>query len=59
LHRPLKGRDKLVKGPTTGGLTMLWCTAGTVSYMNMVGMLPTNISKWACSLERRLWMAQS
>lgn len=37
----LKGRDKLVKGPTTGGLTMLG-TAGTVSYMNMVGMLPTN-----------------
>lgn len=36
----LKGRDKLVKGPTTGGLTMLG-TAGTVSYMNMVGMLPT------------------
>ncbi len=37
----LRGRDKLVKGPTTGGLTMLG-TAGTVSYMNMVGMLPTN-----------------
>ena len=37
----LKGRDKLVAGPTTGGLTMLG-TAGTVSYMNMVGMLPTN-----------------
>ena len=37
----LKGRDKLVKGPTTAGLTMLG-TAGTVSYMNMVGMLPTN-----------------
>jgi aldehyde:ferredoxin oxidoreductase len=37
----LKGRDKLVKGPTTGGLTMLG-TAGTVSYMNMAGMLPTN-----------------
>lgn len=37
----LRGRDKLVKGPTTAGLTMLG-TAGTVSYMNMVGMLPTN-----------------
>jgi len=37
----LKGRDKLVKGPTTAGLTMLG-TAGTVSYMNMAGMLPTN-----------------
>ena len=37
----LKGRDKLVAGPTTSGLTMLG-TAGTVSYMNMVGMLPTN-----------------
>ena len=37
----LKGRDKLVKGATTAGLTMLG-TAGTVSYMNMVGMLPTN-----------------
>ena len=37
----LQGRDKLVAGPTTGGLTMLG-TAGTVSYMNMVGMLPTN-----------------
>ena len=37
----LRGRDKLVKGPTTGGLTMLG-TAGTVSYMNAVGMLPTN-----------------
>lgn len=37
----IQGRDKLVAGPTTGGLTMLG-TAGTVSYMNMVGMLPTN-----------------
>ena len=37
----LQGRDKLVAGPTTSGLTMLG-TAGTVSYMNMVGMLPTN-----------------
>ncbi len=37
----LKGRDKLVKGETTKGLNMLG-TAGTVSYMNTVGMLPTN-----------------
>ena len=37
----LKGRDKLMAGPTTSGLTMLG-TAGTVSYMNMAGMLPTN-----------------
>src|SRR2546421_8140870 len=29
----LRGRDKLVNGPTTGGLTMLG-TAGTVSFMN-------------------------
>jgi aldehyde:ferredoxin oxidoreductase len=37
----LKGRDKLMKGATTQGLNMLG-TAGTVSYMNTVGMLPTN-----------------
>lgn len=37
----LKGRDKLMKGETTKGLNMLG-TAGTVSYMNTVGMLPTN-----------------
>ncbi len=37
----LKGRDKLMAGATTAGLTMLG-TAGTVSYMNTVGMLPTN-----------------
>jgi len=37
----LKGRDKLMAGATTQGLNMLG-TAGTVSYMNTVGMLPTN-----------------
>lgn len=37
----LRGRDKLVKGPTTQGLNMLG-TAGTVSFMNQLGMLPTN-----------------
>jgi aldehyde:ferredoxin oxidoreductase len=37
----LGSRDKLMKGQTTLGLTMLG-TAGTVSYMNMVGALPTN-----------------
>lgn len=37
----LKSKDKLTKGATTKGLTMLG-TAGTVSYMNMVGGLPTN-----------------
>src|SRR5262245_10837932 len=37
----LKGRDKLVKGATSPGLTALG-TAGTVSFMNQLGMLPTN-----------------
>jgi aldehyde:ferredoxin oxidoreductase len=37
----LKGKGELQKSPMISGLTMLG-TAGTVSYMNQVGMLPTN-----------------